>query len=166
MNQTNQAAGYSNDEINELIKLSSFALPDDYVKFMRTHGKSAATSIFLGSLCSPKDIHDIIEDANYLITEAGLSLDTLKDKFVFIMHQGYQFYCLDERSVIYYYHERYPRLIRVSNSFSEWISKDFFKPAPLPDSPDCPCTGSNPVIPCAGPAIDGAENRPEIGPSE
>lgn len=93
-------AGCHDDEIAVIEKKTEANLPDDYKQFLKHMGRSAP-DFFVGSDFEYDKLLNLQEWATDLLNESDLE-PLGKDAFVFMMHQGYQFYFFQNGKVNYY----------------------------------------------------------------
>lgn len=110
--------GCSADEVKSLTKQSEAVLPDSYRLFMELAG-NGVDDFLRGSDFTIQDLEGVKEAADELLVEAGL--DPLpSNAFVFVMHQGYQFYFFQDDAV-YYFQEGAKQVEKRFDSFEQFF---------------------------------------------
>jgi SMI1-KNR4 cell-wall len=126
--------------LNEILKLESYfkiRLPQSYLMFLHTFGRSAG-KFMLGTDAFYKDLFKLRTDANELLVENDQP-ELPHDSFVFWMHQGYQFafFLLDgnQDPPVYFYLEgeildmQYPYKATLTDFFVEQLTVSGIKDA-------------------------------------
>jgi hypothetical protein len=109
--------GATEKEVSELESMYGVRLPPDYREFL-LHAGWGADGLWVGSdywLVRLPSLHD---SAVELMADAGLEMP--KGAFVFLMHQGYQFFYLLPDGV-YYYLEGNEDVEKKAESFAEFF---------------------------------------------
>lgn len=112
-------------EINEIERFYSLDLPASYRQWLLKYGREPKGQ-FVGSDCHYPVLLKLREWAEELLRDCSKPFVLGKEDFVFLMHQGYQFFYfkadgkLDDPPV-YYYFEGWDEPKLVANSFSEWL---------------------------------------------
>jgi hypothetical protein len=83
--------GCPNEEIEKLEEHFNIKLPDAYRDFLLTMGRGAG-KLFEGSHFTYEHLFKLREWAEELMVEAKAEFDLPDDAFVFMMHQGYDFF--------------------------------------------------------------------------
>lgn len=112
------ATGCSVSEIETLEQTLKTTLPDDYKLFLLTCGHGVH-DFARGSDFTYDQLPDLLEAANELINESKAATIPV-GSVVFVMHQGYQFYFVNETGV-YYYMEGETDFEWRHDSFSEFF---------------------------------------------
>ena len=109
-------------EIAILQKMTAGKCPLDYLTFMKWAGNGIR---FLdGSTFTSNELPLLKPAANDLLEENNISQKLTEQDFVFLMHQGYQFYYFQfDKAGIYYFGEgeNLSACIKVSASFTEFL---------------------------------------------
>jgi hypothetical protein len=116
--KSRNAAGCTASEVETLERNLNASLPDDYKLFLRTCGHGV-DDFMKGSDFKYGELSDLQEAAHELIDESNATTIPV-GSFVFLMHQGYQFYFLNETGV-YYYMEGDPSYEKRHDSFGEFF---------------------------------------------
>ena len=95
-----ETLGCTESEIDSLCEQLRVTLPVDYRMFLLMMGRRA-NGFFTGSDFTFDKLIDIQNWASELLGECGMP-ELSSGAFVFIIHQGYQFYFLSEGAVFYY----------------------------------------------------------------
>ena len=105
------------EEIDDLEQRHGVRLPDSYRRFLEVWGRGK-THYFVGSAWAFDSLDSLQQAADELLREGGYG-PLPQGAFVFMMHQGYQFYFFwnDE---VWYYIEGAPRPERRYASFDEF----------------------------------------------
>jgi hypothetical protein len=123
---THDIIGCSETEVGEVLGLTQFRPPDDYLNFMKKMGRQAGrlfrgkTVFFPKMLESPEVAAEIGNDP-----QESLALD---NRFFFGHHQGYIVYFFQKNCpAVYSYEERQSDTPahKVSDSFTEWAWRYF-----------------------------------------
>ena len=110
--------GCQSDEITAVEKKFGVSLPNDYKQFLMCMGHRAP-DFFVGSDFEYNKLPDLQEGAAELLQECGQA-PLAEGAFVFIMHQGYQFYFFD-KGRIYYYMEDEDKFEERFSTFEEFF---------------------------------------------
>ena len=110
--------GCSELEIKTLEQTLKTVLPEDYKLFLRTCGHGV-DDFMRGSAFTFDRLTDLLETAGELI-DASRATTIPSGSIVFAMHQGYQFYFLNELGV-YYYMEGESHFEKRHDSFGEFF---------------------------------------------
>lgn len=111
------------------LELSVGSLPASYKAYLFLAGQEEPSAL-IGSDCTIKHLPRLNKSANVLLAENGLP-PLPHDAFVFLMHQGYQFfYFLREDNIedppVFYYIEDEPvvrRYERFTDLVAEWFTE-------------------------------------------
>ena len=112
------ALGCSRDEIESLVQQFRGKLPHSYLHFMEVAG-NGIDDFLKGSDFTLKDLEGVREAADDLLREAGLE-PLSPDAFVFVMHQGYQFYFFHD-GCVYYFQEGADHIEKRFDSFEQFF---------------------------------------------
>ncbi len=112
--------GCQEDEIVAIEKKTGTILPKDYRQFLKQMGRSAP-DFFVGSDFEYEKLSDLQEWATDLLSESDLS-PLGNDAFVFMMHQGCQFYFFQNGKVNYYMEGEKEPEVRFS-TFEEFFNE-------------------------------------------
>lgn len=123
--------GCSGAEI-EIIKQAQKVerLPEIYIQFLLTMGKTAGGIVFRGSDYSYQYLLNLKRWAMELIEENDVSIQLPNDAFIFFMHQGYNFHFfhtnLGDDPSVYYFHDGERDFSLSAESLSDWYEKFIF----------------------------------------
>lgn len=92
--------GCSADQIAALAGQADGHLPSTYLQFMEAAG-NGVDDFLRGSDFTVEDLDGVREAADELLVEAGQE-PLPSSAFVFVMHQGYQFYYFQDGAVFYF----------------------------------------------------------------
>jgi hypothetical protein len=120
-------SGCTEAELDTLEQEAGVHLPKAYADFLRVNGV-IPDEAFKGSDCSLDTLIDLQGAAEALLVESGTEYALPHNAFVFLMHQGYQFFFFEaaetpaDPPVLYYMEgEKEPRC---SNpSFTHWLEE-------------------------------------------
>ncbi len=112
------AVGCNPSQVEKLSQQCSEPLPADYLQFLRVGG-NGIEGFLTGVDYKYVEIDGMREAADELLVAAGLP-PLSKNAFVFMMHQGYQFYFLEGGEVFYYYEGR-SEIEKQFSSFEEFF---------------------------------------------
>ena len=110
--------GCSADQIAALAEQTEGHLPSAYLQFMEAAG-NGVDDFLRGSDFTIEDLDGVREAADELLVEAELEPLT-SNAFVFVMHQGYQFYYFQDGAV-YYFKEGESRTEKRFDSFESFF---------------------------------------------
>ncbi len=111
-------------EIEQLEELMHLSLPASYKAYLRIAGRES-TSCLLGSNCALRHLPELRAAADALLGENGLQ-PLSANAFVFLMHQGYQFFFFEadgysDDPPVFYYLECEPAIVRRFERFSDFV---------------------------------------------
>ena len=112
-------------EIDYLEQSSHLRLPASYKAYLLIAGREPPDA-WVGSNCLLRDLPGLREAAEQLLRDNGQP-PLPEDAFVFIMHQGYQFFYFiadgkQDDPPVFYYLEGEPAVVRRFERFSELVS--------------------------------------------
>jgi hypothetical protein len=112
-------------EISQLEQVAGL-LPASYKAYLLIAGRKPP-SFWIGSDCTLHHLQDLRDAADNLLHEDGQP-PLPENAFVFLMHQGYQFFYFgrdpaDDDPPVFYYLEGAPRIVKRFERFSELMIK-------------------------------------------
>ena len=112
-------------EIDKVEASQNVSLPPVYRDFLKLMGRGAGR-FFRGSDLYYPDVLTLGEQAKHLLKEDGQPFELPDDAFVFLVHQGYQFFYFrtgsgDEDPVVYGYMEGEGKAIKRWIKFSDFL---------------------------------------------
>lgn len=116
--KTRNPRGCTESEIASLTPDDLEILPESYRKFLRVAG-NGIDDFLTGSDFRVPDLVDTREAANELLKNSGLP-PLPRHAFVFVMHQGYQFYYFDNGSV-HFFQEGWGAVEKRFDSFEQFF---------------------------------------------
>jgi hypothetical protein len=117
--------GCTYEEIEEIERFYGLKLPASYRQWLLKYGRELGGE-FVGSDCHYPVLLKLKVWAEELLNDCGKPFVLGKEDFVFLMHQGYQFFYfksdgkLDE-PMVYHYFECWDEPKLVAKSFTEWL---------------------------------------------